>query len=133
MIDNKKKAVIHVAKAQLGMTDEEYRDLLGSVGVKSSRDLTARGFDKIMSRMEALGFRTTSTRKRKTRGLPLSKKAIMSKLEAILLDMGLPWKYADSIAKKRFGKDAVQWLDPDELRKVLQMMIYHQKRRASRC
>ena len=29
MISNAKKAVIHIAKAQTGMTDEEYLDLCG--------------------------------------------------------------------------------------------------------
>ena len=129
MISNNKKAVIHIAKAKLGMTDEEYRDLLGSVGAESSRDLDAKGFDRVMSRMEAMGFRTTSTKKRKTRTLPLSKRSIMSKIEAIILDMGLSWAYVDAIAKKRFGVDSVHWLEADDLFKVLQMLIYHQNRK----
>jgi len=121
-------AVIHIAKKETGMTDAEYRDLLAGFGVASSRDLKVRDFDKLMSRFEALGFRTTSTRRRKPRGLPDGKAATMKKIEAIILDMGLSWAYVDSIAKKRFGVDAVQWLEYEELRKVLQMMIIHQKR-----
>nr|WP_319491830.1 regulatory protein GemA [uncultured Desulfobacter sp.] len=132
MISKAKKAVIHIAKAQTGMTDHEYRDLLGSVGVTSSTELTNVTFDKVMARFEALGFRTTSKprkRARKADGLPIGKRDVMAKLEAILVDMDLPWTYVDSIAQKRFGVDAVQWLEAEDLHKVLKMMIYHQNRR----
>ena len=135
MICNKKKAVVHIAKTQTGMTEAEYRDLLGSVGAASSVDLNDRTFGKVMARFEELGYRTTSKARRRPRraaGLPRSKREIMRKLEAILLDLGLPWAYVDSIAHKRFGVDTVQWLDPDDLRRVLQMMIYHQKREERR-
>ena len=132
MISNQKKAVIHIAKAQVGMSDEEYRDLLGSVGVSSSKKLTDTTFNKVMNRFEALGFQTTSKprkRPRKVAGLPPSKREIMAKLAAILLDMDLPWAYVDGIARKRFGVDTVQWLGADDLHAVLKMMIYHQKRK----
>ena len=132
MISKKKLAVIHIAKAQTGMTDGEYRSLLAGFGVASSKDLKLRDFDTLMSRFEALGFRTTSPRRRKPGGLPEGKAAAMKKIEAILLDMGLSWAYVDSIAKKRFGVDAVQWLDDEGVRKIMQMMIYHQKRRKNK-
>lgn len=131
MISNDKKAVIHIAKAQTGMTEDEYRDLLGSVGAKSSKELNNRTFDKVMSRFEALGFRTTSkTRKiRKVNNLPKDKRSLMKKLEAIILSMNLSWAYVDSIAKKRFGVDAAQWLEGEELFKLVQMMSVYQKRK----
>jgi len=129
MISNKKKAVIHVAKAQVGMTDDEYRDLLASVGAASSKDLTTQSFVALMTRFEKMGFKTTSARRRKPKGLPRGKAATMQKIEAIILDIGLSWAYVDGIARKRFGVDAVQWLEYEDLRKVLQMMVIHQKRR----
>ena len=134
MISKAKKAVIHIAKAQTGMTEDEYRDLLGSVGAASSKELNNDTFDTVMARFEALGFRTTSKprkRPRKVSGLPVGKQAIMGKIEAILLDMDLPWAYVDSIAANQFGVDRAQWLEAGDLRKVLQMMIYHQKRKGS--
>ena len=131
MIDNRKKAVIHIAKAQVGMSDEEYRDLLSGVGVTSSVDLNNKTFAQVMSRFENLGFQTTSkTRsRRKVSNLPKNKKQLMKKLEAIILDMDLTWEYVDAIARKRFNVDAVQWLDGEELFKVVQMMTVHQKRK----
>jgi phage gp16-like protein len=132
MIAKKKLAVIHIAKAQTGMTDEEYRDLLSGFGVASSKDLKAKDFDKLMARFERLGFRTTSPRRRKVKNLRMGRAAMMSKIEAILLDLGYDWKYVDAIARKRFGMDAVQWLDDEGVRKIMQMMIYHQKRREAK-
>jgi len=130
MIDNDKKAVIHIAKTQTGMTEIEYRDLLSSVGAKSSKDLDNKTFGHVMSRFEALGYKSKSKTKvgRKIHNLPPDKQAVMKKIEAILLDMDLNWAYVDSMAKKRFGVDAAQWLEGGPLFKLLQMMIYHHNR-----
>lgn len=128
-MNRKKLAVIHIAKKQVGMSDDEYGDLLGSVGVESSKDLNSKTFTVVMGHFEKLGFKTKSKiRKRKTKNLPLGKKESMSKIEAIILDMDLSWAYVDSIAKSRFKIDRAQWLEADELRKLLKMMIIHQKR-----
>ncbi|MBU3952062.1 MAG: regulatory protein GemA [Proteobacteria bacterium] len=130
MISNKKKAVIHIAKAQVGMKEAEYRDLLSSVGAETSKDLTDKTFDRLMGQFQRLGFKTTSkTRsKRNVSNLPHGKKALMKKLEAIILDMGLTWGYVDAIAKKRFEVETAQWLGPEDLLKLVQMMVTHQNR-----
>lgn len=52
-----KIVIIHVAKQQLHMTDEDYRALLmQTAGVNSSKGLNEAGFRAVMSRMEKLGF-----------------------------------------------------------------------------
>ena len=131
MISKAKKAVIHIAKAQVGMNDVEYRDLLGSVGVESSVDLNNKTFAQVMARFEKFGFQTTSkTRsRRKVNNLPKDKQPLMKKLEAIILDMDLTWAYVDSIARSRFKVETAQWLDGEKLFKLVQMMSVHQKRK----
>ena len=132
MISNAKKAVIHIAKAQTGMTDQEYRDLLSSVDAASSKDLCDKTFSIVMKRFEDLGFQTTSKTRSKSRrkinNLPQGKRALMQKLEAIILDMDLSWGYVDAITKSRFKVEKAQWLHPPELKKLVIMMIYHQTR-----
>jgi phage gp16-like protein len=131
MISKSKKALIHVAKGQIGMSEDEYRSMLEGFGVSSSADpnMTDRTFNQVMSRFKELGFKSKSqTRRRNVKNLPASKRELMRKLEAIILDMNLSWAYVDGIAKKRFQVDKAQWLDPEPLRKLLQMMIIHQKR-----
>ena len=49
-LDQKKLAVIHIVKKELGLSDQEYRDRLESVtGVRSARYLDERGFRKLMN------------------------------------------------------------------------------------
>jgi hypothetical protein len=48
-MDNKKLAVIHIVKRELGLTDQEYRDILQkTAGVRSAKDLDDYGFRKLM-------------------------------------------------------------------------------------
>lgn len=62
-ISNERKAVIHVARAQLAMSDADYRALLERVaGVASSVDLDNPGFTAVMAEFEKLGFRNTMGR-----------------------------------------------------------------------
>lgn len=66
MIDNAKVALIHVAKSQLQLDDDDYRALLKAEGgVESSRDLDAAGFDRLMRRFEKLGFVSSAKRLRR--------------------------------------------------------------------
>ena len=135
MISAAKIALVHVAKKQVGMTEDEYRDLLASVNVESSKDLNTRTFADVMDRFTKLGFKTKNKRRyRRVDNLPRGKQALMKKLEAILLDMKLSWAYADGITKKRFKSadgspiEKAQWLNDGDLYKLVQMMAVHQKR-----
>lgn len=57
-IGQKKKALLHIAKEDLHLDEETYRNILkGVAGVESSIKLTREGFDKVMKRFEDLGFR----------------------------------------------------------------------------
>jgi hypothetical protein len=48
-MDNKKLAVIHIVKRELGLTDQEYRDILEkTAGVRSAKDLDDNGFRRLM-------------------------------------------------------------------------------------
>ena len=55
-------ALIHVAKKELALSDEDYRAILGQYGVSSSKDLTIAGFEKVMTHMERLGFKSITPR-----------------------------------------------------------------------
>lgn len=58
-ISTRQRALLHVAKAQLGMSDDAYRALLARVaGVTSSKELDRADFDPVMTEFERLGFRS---------------------------------------------------------------------------
>lgn len=57
-ISAQKKALIHVAKSQLGMEDGDYRAMLRRIaGVESSTGLDEASFERVMGELERLGFR----------------------------------------------------------------------------
>ena len=123
-IDNKKKAVIHVAKAQVGMSEVEYRDLLGSVGATSSTELTQAGFKQVMEHFESLGFK----KMKKSRKPQASKALLTGKVKALIIAMDLTMKYANGIAKRMFGIDQIGWCNADQLRKIVAALMYKKKR-----
>lgn len=62
-ITNSQLALIHVAKKELGLADADYRSLLElHSGVNSAKLLSLHGFEKVMQRMEELGFKSTTVR-----------------------------------------------------------------------
>jgi len=126
--------LIHVAKSKTGMSDAEYRDLLGSIGLQSCVGLDQAGFDYVMAHFEKLGFKIRATRRRprsrrKFNKVPESKERLMRKVGAVLADCGLTWSYADAMARHMFGIDAVQWCNPDQLYRIVAALSYHQNRR----
>ncbi len=129
MISNGKKALIHVAKSQLGLSDAEYQDILAAHGngARSSRDLNDRTFSSVLEHFEHLGFKKRK-RLRGFNSVTEYKKRLMSKINAMCLDMNLPRSYVDSMAQRMCGADMVEWCDPDGLRKIVAALTYHQRR-----
>jgi len=57
-LPNKQKALLHVAKGKLNLSDAEYRATLVQIGgVTSSTELDGDGFNAIMGFFEYLGFK----------------------------------------------------------------------------
>jgi hypothetical protein len=57
-IGPKKKALVHIAKEDLHLDEESYRQILKSVaGVESSTQLNQEGFQRVMRRFQEMGFR----------------------------------------------------------------------------
>ena len=57
-IARKKKALVHIAKEDLRLDEESYRQILkGVAGVESSAQLTKEGFEKVMRRFREMGFK----------------------------------------------------------------------------
>ena len=57
-IGRKKKAIVHIAKEDLHLDEESYRQILkGVAGVESATQLTEEGFEKVMTRFQEMGFK----------------------------------------------------------------------------
>ena len=62
-INNKQKAVLHIAKGKLGLTTGQYRSALVQIaGATSSTELDRAGFNAMMGCFEYLGFEPLTPR-----------------------------------------------------------------------
>jgi len=126
-------AMIHIAKKQIGMDDLVYREMLfAEAGVNSAADLDAGGRKKVLDRFKSLGFKSAHKSAKGSgmiKTVPPDRKPMLSKIEAILADMGLSWGYADGMSKRMFGVDRVRWLYPYQMHKLLAALCYYQNRK----
>ena len=126
MIDNKKKALLHIVPVQLGWDDDTYRGALKAhAGVSSAGDpkLSLAGFKRFMAHAEKCGFKSKSSRK----SVP-SKPRLVGKVKALIIAMDLTMQYAHGIAKRMFGIDQIGWCNADQLRRVVAALMYKKKR-----
>lgn len=90
---------IHVAKKQLAMNDDDYRAMLQrTAGVASSKQIKSFAkLDAVIDELRRLGFVD------KPKGKPnnIDREPLLQKIEALLADMGKPWRYAQSIAERQ--------------------------------
>jgi phage gp16-like protein len=124
-------AKIHVAKKQLGLTDDDYRDVIeAQTGERSASQLNNRQLDQLLRHFSGCGWQERSMRVRKNdAGAPTEKamnsKALLSKIEALLAEIGsqegkhVPWSYAAAILKRMYKVDKLEWAKPDQLRGVI--------------
>lgn len=133
-MNDRRKAMIaklHIARQQLGMADDSYRALLSRIaaGKSSSTELTLQQLDDVLAEMKRLGFVQKPAQKHGRRPAPKdSRQAVMAKIEAQLACAGRPWSYAHSMAAHMFGVARVDWLDGDQLNKLMLALVYDAKR-----
>lgn len=125
--------LIHIAKQQLGMEDETYRDMLWSVArVKSSTSLDYAGRKKVLDHMKSCGFKPLS----KNAGKPNVKAdlaPLMGKIGALLADMKLPWAYLTAssdgtpcMLKRIAGVDKLEWATSEQLQALVAALVKRQ-------
>lgn len=126
-------AKIHVAKNQMHMDDDVYRNLLKeTTGKNSCTKMTLLELQRVIAKMERLGFKPT----RKNLGAkPLhftDVSELMNKLAVLLKLTEKSWEYANGMAKQMFQKEQVNQLDAVQLRKLVAALnIYHLKIQAA--
>jgi phage gp16-like protein len=124
-------AKIHIAKKDLGMTDDDYTAMLTAItGKTSAGDLNARQRREVLEHLAGLGFKNKRAGKRPFQGkAPMTKDGYLAKIEAMLTEAGRPWAYVDAMGKHMFGIDRVRFCTGDQLRRIVAALVYDQKRR----
>ncbi len=125
-------ATVHIAKKELGLDDELYREILRrEFRVASAGDLDNYGLLRLVKSFERFGFavRSKGHPGRPTNmGTGRTRAKMLKKVEALLTIGKRPWSYADALARRICGVDKVQWLDNDGLYKIIAALVKQGRR-----
>ena len=146
--------VIHMALGQLGLPYNENRAFWGDVisglvkgPARSLSELTLFERGQFIQHLKTKGAKvkkpfvpstmsawkkgdpdqTVSSGTRRPMRVPEDKKPLIGKINAILLDLGLEWEYADGIASQMgFTPRRCEWCSVHELYRIAQALSFHQ-------
>jgi phage gp16-like protein len=105
----KEITLIHIAKAHLGLDEATYRAQIGRISqgrTTSSAALTAMERDSLLAEYRLAGWVPTTIAKRAGRGptaAAMDRRAMLTKVNALLADQRLPWAYAEAILRRQRG------------------------------
>lgn len=121
---------IHIAKKDLGLDDDTYRALLTRVaGVRSAKDLNPRQTGRVLAEFVRLGWTPSATKTGRKTPVPApDRQKLIGKIEAFLAEAQRPWTYVDSMAARMFKIERVEWLDPEQLQKMVAALTYDARR-----
>ncbi|WP_137971886.1 gp16 family protein [Pseudomonas sp. F(2018)] len=128
---------IHIARRDMGLDDDVYRSILARVaGVRSSKELTPHQIGRVLAEFERLGWVAKPAAKRATKRTGRvapnpsdERQALVGKIEAQLAEAGRPWEYVDSMARRMYKVERVEWCDPTQLRGVVAALTKDAKRK----
>lgn len=134
-------AAIHVAKKQLGMDEDAYRDLLFALTRKrSAGELDQAERRRVLDHFRKLGITrpvtgrnaapSRSTDHGKKPAVPAERQPLVDKLEALLAADGKPWNYVRAMAKRMYGVEQLEWARADQLRGLVAALEYSRRRKA---
>jgi len=142
-ITSKRRALlarVHIAKKDMGLSDDIYRDAIGAVaaGKQSSKDLNNFQLGKLLDHFKARGWKGyVSPRKKpadfKNRYRQKSKRAVIRKIYVlwqILLDGGIvtaerPDGYVKRMTRRDDRPDGIantEWIEDDEANAVIESL-----------
>jgi hypothetical protein len=115
VIDQKKLAVIHIVKKELGLTDQEYRDILEEMaGVRSARDLDETRFRRLMNY-----FARSPLYRLNKKYLTLRQKLYITHLKD---DLGWDQAHFRNFLKKYYKKTELQTFSKKEASKLIESL-----------
>jgi phage gp16-like protein len=125
-------AKIHIGKKQLGLQDEDYRDLLErSTGKRSSADMTETQRQAVLGEMERLGFKPAPSSDKR------SPHAHVRKVFAVWGDMARKGQLKNpdkgalhAFCQRQTGVSNAEWLSAAQASKVVEGLKAIQRRAA---
>jgi phage gp16-like protein len=128
-------AKIHLAAKQKGLDEATYRALLVRItGKDSAAKMTGEERTLVIAEFVRLGFKDVQRagRKRQWPGQPknLDEVPMLRKVHALLADAKRPWSYAHNTAKQMYQIDRVEFLNQDQLHRLVAALQVDSIRRA---
>ncbi|EAW1161834.1 regulatory protein GemA [Salmonella enterica] len=122
---------IKAGQSFLGWDDATYRGVLCRLtGKRSSTKCSIRELEDVKEYMHSQGFpRKAPKGKGRRPNVANRRKAILSKIEALLAEGGLSWAYAEGIASHMYKQHVIEWLDDDQLHGVMVALIKQSRRK----
>ncbi len=125
---------IHVAATQLQIDEETRRQMQQALtGKASCKDMKLSELMVVDTAMQKRGFKPSkpdNPKRQRSQRKPnnFGAKPLMSKIEALLADMQLPWSYATGIAKKMYAIERLEFCNEQQLRSVVSALVKKQQK-----
>ncbi|ECQ2296980.1 regulatory protein GemA [Salmonella enterica] len=121
---------IKAGQSFLGWDDATYRGVLCRLtGKRSSTKCSIRELEDVKEYMHSQGFpRKAPKGKGRRPNVANRRKALLSKIEALLAEGGLSWAYAEGIASHMYKQHVIEWLDDDQLHGVMVALTQRARR-----
>ncbi len=127
-------AMIHLAKKDLGLDEDMYRDILMQCcGAASAAELDPPNRRKLLAFFRGRGWGRNDHTKRRPRNMNAPDRSrMLKKIEALLAEAGRPWSYADGIAKRICKVDSLTFCKPEHLGKIISALMKDAQRHGRR-
>jgi len=114
-------AKIHIAKKDLGLTDDQYEAMLSGMKVKSARELTVLQMEKLVQYMKHHGWRPGKSRKLKPVDAQIA--ALKDRVRETSLEIANGQERLPGLIKKICGVDSLTWCrDVNKLERLLAVL-----------
>lgn len=116
-------AQIHIAKAQLGLSDDEYRDVMFAVTrVRSAAELDWTGRKRLLDHFRKLGFAGGTARAAGEDKQVRLVRHLWAELHAAGAVASADDRALNAWIKRQFNRAAVQWLSTAEARSAIEQL-----------
>lgn len=126
-------AKIHIAKKELGLDDDTYREMLQQLtGKTSCKELNQTQLGKVFLTLRKKGYQAKKPQNYPGRPNNTDSSPQLKKIEALLTEANRPWEYARSMTEKMYQKKRLEFCNSRELGGIITALIKDAERHGRR-
>ncbi|WP_243310082.1 gp16 family protein [Fundidesulfovibrio agrisoli] len=117
-------AKVHIARKDLNLDDDTYRELLHRVtGHESAKDCTVPELVRVVAEFRRKGWQEKPKGGKPRPAPSRGTAALRGKITALLAEAGRPEEYAEGIARRMHKVDALEFCTPKQLKGVIAALV----------